>query len=482
MALWTSREADEATGGISTQPWEATGVSIDTRSLQPGDLFVALADQRDGHDFVAAALAKGASAALVTHRPSDVPEDAPLLVVGRALEALEALAVASRARMKGQVIAVTGSVGKTSTKDMLLKALEPQGRVHAAEKSYNNHWGVPLTLARMPADTEFAVIEIGMNHPGEITPLSRLSRPHVAIVTTVAAAHMQAFTSVRDIAKAKAEIFAGLADGGVAILNRDIATYPILDRAAKRAGARRVRFGYAGRPEFALKLVRQSGGTTTVTARHEGAKLAFKIGAPGAHLAMNALAVLAATDAVGADMARAALSLAQWTPPEGRGTQMDVGLGNPPGMDGSIRLIDESYNANPSSMEAALDVLAASEVANGPGRVARGRRIAILGDMLELGASEVAAHEELARLGAIDHVDQVHVVGPLMGAMHRALDASRRGLQAATAKEIVTALPHILDAGDVVMVKGSNGIGLKGVVDAIKKLGQSRPTKTTYGG
>jgi len=482
VALWTSPEADAATGGTSTQQWEANGVSIDTRSLQPGDLFVALADQRDGHEFVAAALAKGAAAALVTHRPADVAQDAPLLIVDNTLEALEALAVVARSRISGQVIAVTGSVGKTGTKDMLRTALEEQGRVHAAEKSYNNHWGVPLTLARMPADTEYAVIEIGMNHPGEITPLSRLARPDVAIVTTVAAVHMAAFASVREIAKAKAEIFAGLEPGGVAILNRDIPTYPILDRAAKRVGARRIRFGYAGRPEFALKLVRLAGASTTVTARHEGRKLAFKIGSPGAHLAMNALAVLAAIDAVGADMARAAMSLAHWTPPEGRGTQADILLGDPPGMDGAIRLIDDSYNANPSSMEAALEVLAASDVTDGVGRIGRGRRIAILGDMLELGATERAAHKGLASLPALDSIDQVHVVGPLMAAMHRALERSRQGMAVGTADEIAAQIPRLLDAGDVVMVKGSNGIGLSGVVDAIKKLGQSRPSKTTYGG
>ncbi|MCB1328543.1 MAG: UDP-N-acetylmuramoyl-tripeptide--D-alanyl-D-alanine ligase, partial [Maritimibacter sp.] len=216
-ALWTSTEAAEATGGTAEGTWEVTGVSIDSRTVAPGDLFVALKAARDGHDFVADALAKGAGAALVTHRPEGVAADAPLLVVGDVLEGLTALGRAGRARTKAQVAAITGSVGKTSAKEMLRAVLAPQGKVHAAEASYNNHWGVPLTLARMPQDTDYAVIEIGMNHPGEIAPLAALARPHVAMVTTVAAAHLEAFESLEDIAREKAEIFTGLEPGGFAV-------------------------------------------------------------------------------------------------------------------------------------------------------------------------------------------------------------------------------------------------------------------------
>ena len=256
MTLWTRDEAAAATGGASPRPWSASGVSIDTRSLAPGDLFVALTAARDGHDFVAQALANGAAAALVSRRPEGVPEDAPLLVVPDVLEALRALGRAARARFAGRVVAVTGSVGKTGSKEMLRTALGAQGSVHAAEKSFNNHWGVPLTLARMPADRDFAVIEIGMNAPGEIAPLARLARPHVALITTVEAVHLAAFRDVRGIAREKAAIFEGLEPGGAAVINRDIATYPILLAAARRAGARAVRFGRTGRPEFRLMEVR----------------------------------------------------------------------------------------------------------------------------------------------------------------------------------------------------------------------------------
>ena len=385
--LWTARAAAQATGGRATTDWSATGVSIDTRTIAPGDLFVALRDQRDGHEFVADALAKGAAAALVSRVPDGLPADAPLLLVDDVLAGLEALATARRAATSAKVIAVTGSVGKTSTKDMIRTALAGQGRVHAAEKSYNNHWGVPLTLARMPVATDFAVIEIGMNAPGEIAPLSRLARPHAALITEVAEVHMAGFGALKGIAKEKAAIVEGLEPGGAAILNRDTRMYPHLLRVAKKAGARPIRFGMAGRPEFAMTRVRSDDDATIVTARHEGARFVFRIGAPGRHFAMNALGALAAIDAVGGDLALAALKLADWQPPKGRGDRRLIAVRG-----GHILLIDDSYNANPTSMRAALQALAETE----PPDPRRGRRIAIIGDMLELGENATKMHRDLA--------------------------------------------------------------------------------------
>ena len=476
--LWTSREAVLATGGRSTCDWQASGVSIDTRSIQEGDLFVALKDVRDGHDFVAQALEKGASAALVSQIPEGVSQDAPLLIVEDVLKALEDLGRAARARMQGQVIAVTGSVGKTSTKEMLRAALSGQGKTHAAERSFNNHWGVPLTLARMPSDTDFALIEMGMNHPGEIGPLSRMARPHVAMITAVAEVHMEAFRSVREIAKAKAEIFEGVEPGGTAVLNRDIPLYAILSRAAKRAELKQIRYGSAGRPEYAIRMSRIRGDGSVVTYRRDGQKYHLKLSAPGAHLAQNGLGVLAAVEAAGGDIALASMALANWQPPSGRGSQSIIDLGRAH-VDGAITLIDESYNANPTSMEAALNGLSLSEPQDGVGRVSKGRRIAIIGDMLELGPQEIAKHSELAHLKALKKIDQIHTVGPLMEALHKTLPEAKRGRHFASNSDIAADVSHLLDAGDVVMVKASLGTGLGKVVDAIQALGHIRDANTT---
>ncbi len=476
-ALWTSAEAVRATGGVCTQEWLAKGVSIDTRSLQNGDLFVALKDQRDGHEFVKRAFELGAAAALVSHVPEGVAADAPLLVVPDVLAALSALGQAARARFKGKVVAVTGSAGKTSTKEMLRTVLGDQGTVHAAEKSFNNHWGVPLTLARLPREVDFAVVEIGMNHPGEIGPLAKLTRPHVAIVTNVAAVHLAAFKDVAAIAREKAAIFDGLEPGGTAVLNRDLETYPILRR---RVGSRLVRFGSIGRPEFALKLLKLGENSTCVKARVRGQEILFKVSAPGRHLAMNALAVLAAVEALGGDLGRAALSLASWVPPIGRGTRWKVGLGYA-AIDGFITLVDESYNANPASMEAALDVLAATRVEHGVGRVSEGRRIAFLGDMLELGPQETALHAGLAGLEAMVGIDLVHCCGMRMRALHDALPSGKRGEWVKDSSELSQRARKLLDAGDVAMVKGSNGAKMALVVDAILKLGEALPAEIAGG-
>ena len=472
-ALWTHDEAAAATGGASARPWAATGVSIDTRSLLPGDLFVALTAARDGHDFVADALARGAAAALVSRIPDGVAPDAPLLLVADVQAALEALGRAARARFGGKLVAVTGSAGKTGTKEMLRTALGAQGRVHAAEKSFNNHWGVPLTLARMDPDADWAAIEIGMNAPGEIAPLAVMARPHAAIVTTVAPVHLAAFRDLRGIAREKAAIFTGLEPGGAAILPRDNETYQLLLAAALRAGARPVRFGAMGRPEFALLETSVSPEGTVARARAHGRTFLYKLAAPGRHLAMNALAVLAAVEAVGGDLCRAALALARWRAPEGRGARWRILIG-PGGLDGAVTLIDESYNANPAAMAAAFEVLAATPPDDGAGRIARGRRVAFLGDMLELGPSEGALHAGLAAAPGLAAVAAVHCAGPRMRALHEALPASQRGEWFPDAAAMAARAGRLLDAGDVALVKGSNGSRVSLVVDAIKKMGEAR--------
>ncbi|HUF87321.1 MAG TPA: UDP-N-acetylmuramoylalanyl-D-glutamyl-2,6-diaminopimelate--D-alanyl-D-alanine ligase [Thermohalobaculum sp.] len=470
--LWSAPEAAAATGGAARGGWDqVSGVSIDTRSLAPGDLFVALAgENRDGHAFTAQAIEAGAAAAMVSQVPAGLSADAPLLVVGDTLEALRGLGAAARARSAARVIAVTGSVGKTSTKEMLRAMLSAQGDTHAAERSYNNHWGVPLTLARMPAATRYAVIEMGMNHPGEIAPLSRLARPHVALITAVEAVHLAAFGSVGEIADAKAEIFAGLEPGGTAILNRD---NPHFDRLARQAGdARILGFGTAD-ADLLLEHATITGLTTVVRARIAGQPVTFKLGAPGAHFALNAVAALGAVTAVGADLARAGLAMAGWRPPEGRGRRWRIELG-PAGMDGAITLIDDSYNANPASLRAALAVLAASPVTHEQGRIARGRRIAFLGDMLELGPTEEALHAGLAELPELDGIDQLHLAGPRMRSLHAALPPEKRGAWFEDSAQLAERARRLVDAGDVCMVKGSLGMVMRRVVEAIRGLGTAR--------
>ncbi|MCP5075370.1 MAG: UDP-N-acetylmuramoyl-tripeptide--D-alanyl-D-alanine ligase [Rhodobacteraceae bacterium] len=469
--LWSSGDAVAATGGTCLVDWTASGVSIDTRTVEPGDLFVALKDQRDGHDFVAEALKKGAAAAMVSRVPDGVAADASLLIVGDVLLALEDLGKAARTRTRAKVIGVTGSVGKTGTKEMLRTALAPQGRVHAAERSFNNHWGVPLTLARMPMDTDFAVIEIGMNHPGEIGPLARMADLDVAVVTTVAAVHMAAFRNVEEIARAKAEIFEGLRPGGAAVLNADISTRQVLFDAADRAGAKTIAFGaHSAAPVRMISAV-IGGETTTVEALFEDQPILFKLGAPGRHLAMNALAALAASTAAGADLARAMLALQHWHAPDGRGARYLVDLAN--GNGETLELIDESYNANPTSMEAALAVLASARPVDNVGRIVKGRRIAFLGDMLELGPEELDLHASLAKVAELGDIDKVHTSGTRMRALHRALPLQKQGEWFENADRMAKNIHTLLDAGDVVMVKGSLGSHVGQVVKAIKALGET---------
>lgn len=458
MTLWTAAEAAEATGGRATTDWTVNGVSIDTRTLQPGDLFVALKAARDGHDFVAQALESGAGAALVSRIPEGVAEDAPLLIVEDVQSALEALGQAARARTNARVVGVTGSVGKTSTKEMLAVILGTQGNTHASVASYNNHWGVPLTLARMPKDTDFAVIEIGMNHPGEIAPLARQARPHVALVTTVAAVHLEAFDSVAGIALEKAAIFDGLTEQGTAIVNTDIEHTEDLRRCAGNQGAKIVEFG---KKAWAYRLtdVKPSPDAVQASATIGGKSVTFEVQSAGTHFAMNALGALAACIELGIDPDQAISGLRRWSPVTGRGVREILPLAT----GGQIELLDDSYNANPTSVEAALNVLAASEGA---------RRIAFLGDMKELGAQERDMHAAMANVAAMARIDQVHCIGPLMQALHQALPNKKRGLWSETSAEMAEHLPELIRQDDTVLAKGSLSMGLARIVDGLRKMGQ----------
>ncbi|MDF1802729.1 UDP-N-acetylmuramoyl-tripeptide--D-alanyl-D-alanine ligase [Thalassovita sp.] len=471
MNLWTAAEAAAATGGQAVGEWAVDGVSIDTRTLQPGDLFVALKAARDGHDFVAQALAAGAGAALVSRVPDDVAPDAPLLIVPDVLAGLEDLARAARARTKAKIVAVTGSVGKTSTKEMLRVVLGGQGRTHAAEASYNNHWGVPLTLARMPADTQYAVIEIGMSNPGEIAPLARLTRPHVAMITTVAAAHLEAFENIEGIAHEKASIFEGLEPGGVAVVNGDLPTSDILIAAGRERAARVLTFGQSARCHHRLTQVHLVDDVTVAQGRAWRRPVLFKVMAAGRHFAVNAMGVMAVAQALRLDTTMAASDIAQWLPPAGRGYRERVQLDKVM-EDQALELIDDAFNANPTSMAASLEVLAAAKAVDGVGRVNKGRRVAILGDMLELGPDEMALHQALADLSFVQAIDVIHCVGPRMNRLWKALPVAKRGDWTEEAKPMAARAHRLIDAGDVVLVKGSKGSKVSLVVDAIKKLGQ----------
>jgi UDP-N-acetylmuramoyl-tripeptide--D-alanyl-D-alanine ligase len=440
-------------------PPSIPGLSIDSRTIGRGEAFFAIKDNRDGHDFVAAALAAGGGLAVVaTDKREQFANDAPLLVVPDVLDGLRDLARAARARSPAKIIGVTGSVGKTGTKEALRLALGKDGETHASIASYNNHWGVPLSLARCPQSARYAVFEMGMNHAGEIEPLSRLVRPHVAIITTVEPVHLEFFGSLVAIADAKAEIFLGVERGGAAVINLDNPQFARLEHAAKNAGVEHVvSFGQrAGADARLLKCSLQSDGST-VEARILGTDVTYKVGAPGRHLVLNSLAVLAAASLVGADLALAALALAQWQPASGRGARVTLEL---PG--GSALLIDESYNANPASMRAALALLGQAEMG------ARGRRIAVLGDMLELGARGADLHSELAPAVPANGIDLVFCCGPLMRALWEALPSSRRGGYAETSTALESHVLAAIQPGDAVMVKGSLGSRMGPIVKALQ--------------
>lgn len=439
-----------------------TGVSIDTRTLQPGDLFVALAgDQRDGHEFVETAFQKGAAAALVNREKGDaLSKLGPLFPVDDGLAALVQLGAAARARLSSdaRIVAVTGSVGKTGTKEALRLVLSKQGATHASVASYNNHFGVPLTLARMDGATKFGIFEIGMNHAGEIEPLARQVKPHVALITTVEAVHIENFPNVEAIADEKSAIFSGLEDGGTAIINRDNPHYERMWTHASRSKAGRLlSFGENPFADIRLASLKMDPEGSDILAEINGVPLAYRLGSPGKHLALNSLGILAVCLALGADLEAASLSLADVKPPQGRGARLSWGDG-----DDRITLIDESYNANPTSMRAAFALLSSTEVG------INGRRIALLGDMLELGQEAETFHAGLASSIEEQGIDLVYACGPLMRALFEALPRGRKGAWFSTSQELASFIVEQIRRGDALMVKGSNGSRMRLVVEEIK--------------
>ena len=460
-ALWTSDDMAQAMGAsvIGTLPSIVSGLSIDSRTIKVDEAYFAiLGDTHDGHAFVEPALASGAALAVVSQEKAGTyPDLARLLVVEDVLDGLRALARAARTRSKAKIIGVTGSVGKTSTKEALRVALSTAGETHASVASFNNHWGVPLSLARCPRSARFAIFEMGMNHPGEITPLTRLVRPHIAIVTTVEPVHLEFFPSVEAIADAKAEIFEGLEPGGAVILNRDNAQFARLAAHATEHGiAHIVSFGEHEEAHARLVDCKLQPDCSIVTARILGTDVTYKLGAPGRHIVMNSLAVLAAVKLAGADLALAALALAGLQPPSGRGERMVLTVDG-----GTATLIDESYNANPASMRAAIALLGQTPVSG------RGRRIAVLGDMLELGEKGTVLHAELAGPVVDNAIDLVFCAGPLMAALWDALPFERRGGYAETAAALEADLLAAVHPGDAIMVKGSLGSRMAPLVKAL---------------
>jgi UDP-N-acetylmuramoyl-tripeptide--D-alanyl-D-alanine ligase len=451
-ALWTAAELRAATGGALPREVAVTGVSIDTRTIQPGDLFVALRDTRDGHGFVAEALAKGAAAAMVDGDPPAVPADAPLLRVADTLAALTALGAAARARSRARFVGVTGSVGKTTTKNLLRHAFAALGPTHAAAASYNNHWGVPLTLARTPRDAAFAIIEIGMNNRGEIAPLARLARPHVAVITNIGIAHIGRLGSEAAIAEEKGDILLGLEPGGSVILPAET---PFLPRLLERAGAARARvltFGETARADIQLTDYVAAAERGTSRLLMDGLPLSVHLAAPGQHLAINACAAIGAVHALGGDVVAAAEALRHFDPGAGRGTRVRLAL---PG--GEALLLDDSYNASPASIRAALAVLAAQPAQ---------RRLAALGDMLELGEGGPAMHAALAAEVAAS-ADLVYACGPLMRHLFDALPEAFRGAHVADSAALGPVVAAALRPGDAILVKGSLGSRMAAVVAAL---------------
>jgi UDP-N-acetylmuramoyl-tripeptide--D-alanyl-D-alanine ligase len=461
--LWTLDDMAQAMRAerAGNMPAAVPGLSIDTRTIKLGEAFFAIqGENRDGHDFVDAALKAGAGLAVVSRAKAPaMPQGAPLLIVADVLDALNELAQAARARSRAKIVAVTGSVGKTTTKEALRLLLGKQGATHASAASYNNHWGVPLSLALMPQATQFGVFEIGMNHAGEITPLTRLVRPHVALITTIAPVHLEFFGTLEAIADAKAEIFLGVEPGGAAVLNADNAQFAHLKAAAQKAGIARI-VAFGEREDAAARLLKASlqSETSTVQARILGHDVTYKLGAPGRHVVENSLGVLAAAELLGADLALAALALADLKPPTGRGERITLDV---PG--GSILLIDESYNANPTSVRAALALLGQVQVAG------MGRRIAVLGDMLELGPEGAALHAGLAEAVLTQRIDCVFCAGPLMKSLWDALPSERRGGYAATSAALEAELLGAVAAGDAIMVKGSLGSRMGPIVKALRR-------------
>ena len=470
-ALWSADELLSALpfaklDGEITQP--ITGFSIDTRSLKPGEIFVALKDQRDGHDFVTAAFKAGAAAAIVEDTYQPQADDGALIRClpkadqasvphtdgasgGAVLDALQRIGIAARQRLgqHARVVAVTGSAGKTGTKEMLRACFALIGKVHASDKSFNNHWGVPLTLANMPRDVDFAVLEVGMNHAGEIAALVPLVAPHAAIITTVDAVHLEHFASVEDIARAKAEIFLGLVSGGVAIIKRDSPHFELLQTSARAQSARVVSFGLDDRADVHAQALDQHDDGSTIVAALLDQRIEYRLAIPGRHIIENSLAVVATLLALDVQVSDAITALATLPPPPGRGARTMLRVGG-----GDVLLIDESYNANPASMRAALATL------SGVSKDKFSRKIAVLGDMLELGSASNELHRGLIDAVIAASVDLLFVCGSNMKGLYDVAPPAIKGGHAETSEGLTELVAGALQAGDAVMVKASNGTRL----------------------
>jgi UDP-N-acetylmuramoyl-tripeptide--D-alanyl-D-alanine ligase len=456
--LWTFEEIAAAIGAAAPAQADAvTGVSIDSRTLQPGDLFVAIkGDRIDGHSFIEAAFQKGAPA-VIAAQEFGLESGRAIFRVPDTLEAMNGLARAARKRSSARIVAVTGSVGKTGTKEMLRTALSAAGQTHASDKSYNNLWGVPLSLARMPEAARFGVFEIGMNHAGEIVPLAQMVRPHIAIVTWIAPVHIEFFNSIAEIADAKAEIFEGFEQGGFAILPADNGHFEQLAARALNKRAEIVPFGERAENGARLLSCEPSGAGSRVKASILGSKVDFVLAVPGRHLASNALAALAAVKLCGADLRAAAAALEGFEAPEGRGRRQRFET-----QDGPALIIDETYNANPASMRAALGVLGAVP------RSDYGRRIAVLGDMLELGRQSPKFHAELAEAIGENGIDLVFCAGPLMAHLYNRLPVEKRGGLSFSSEALLPALLSAVHSGDAITIKGSLGSRMGLVADALR--------------
>lgn len=461
--LWETDALMAAVDGrpVGDLPKGITGISIDTRTLGEGEAFFAIkGDQFDGHDFLASAMRAGAALAVVDESKlvSLGSLNLPLIVVRDVLAAMCRLGEVARMRSKAQIIAITGSVGKTTTKEMLRTVLSSSGTVHASAASFNNHWGVPLTLARLPEDAKFGVFEIGMNHAGEITPLVKMVRPHIAMITAIAPAHIGAFDSIEDIARAKAEIYSGVVSGGYALINHDDRRYTLLRDLAGEAGIEHLLcYGTKRGSDFWLRELTSTGGGSRLAVRSRGNDLTYELEVPGEHMALNSVGVLGAASLMGADISKTVDAMARIAPEEGRGTQYVIGGSGALG----VTVIDESYNANPTSMEAALSVLAEFD------DVKTRRRIAVLGDMLELGKHARKYHEALAKPISASKADLVFLVGQEMEALAKILPKDKLGGYFKDATVLSERLKTTMKPGDVVMLKASKGIGFAKVVQDI---------------
>ena len=471
---WQAEDVIRAVRGqcLHEQTWSAHGVAIDSRTTQAGDLFVALQGPvHDGHDHVASAIAAGAAAALVMRQPPQASPGTPLIFVEDTFKALESLGHVGRKRATGKIIAVTGSVGKTSTKEMLRLALTATGDTYANEGSLNNHWGVPLSLARLPASAQYGVFELGMNHAGELTALSRQVEPHIAIITNIEAVHLEFFHSLEAIADAKAEIFTGMSSGGMVILNRDNRQFARLAAAAKTCGIKNIlSFGRDNKADARMLDLTPEMDGSLITAEIKGRRLRFKLGAPGEHLAANAIATLLTAWAAGSDIEACAEALSRYSQPKGRGVIETVAL-----PDGQITLIDESYNASPISVGFAARVLGQMLPASG------GRRILVLGDMRELGETAPRLHAELAKEITAAKIDLVFCCGDMMAHLFEALPSELRGGHAQDSAALAPLVTAAVHAGDIVTVKGSKSMEMPKIVHALRAMSSNPSYKKLAG-